>query len=119
MATEADALWQNLPKDPQASLQATEASPLYARYKTSVDTAPAASTMYVKTCVGLHDVEDVSLTENVHSGVQSVGLRRYLIEEEESAGAGHGGGARDEGNDGGEEGVPRADAIGVHQIPAT
>lgn len=48
MAKDAVALWQKLPNDPQASLHVMAASPLYARYTTSADMAPAPNIMYVK-----------------------------------------------------------------------
>lgn len=48
--TDAVALWQKPPKEPHDSLQVTAVSPLYARYTTSVDAAPAASIMYVSIC---------------------------------------------------------------------
>jgi len=47
MDTDAVALWQKLPNEPHDSLHVTAVSPLYAKYTTSVDTAPAASIAYV------------------------------------------------------------------------
>lgn len=49
-AIEAVVFLQKPPKEPQVSLQVTAVSPLYARYTTSVDIAPAASMMYVNSC---------------------------------------------------------------------
>lgn len=43
-ATEVVAFLQNPSNEPQASLQVVDVSPLYARYRTSVETAPAART---------------------------------------------------------------------------
>ena len=51
MATDVVALWQNIPKESQAALHVTALSPLYAKYTTSVDTAPAARTTYVSSCI--------------------------------------------------------------------
>lgn len=48
-ATEAVALWQNTPNDEQPELHVMAVSPLYAKYNTSVDTAPAPNTKYVIT----------------------------------------------------------------------
>lgn len=49
IATDAVTLWQNRPKEPHAELHVVAASPFSARYRTSVDTAPAARIMYVST----------------------------------------------------------------------
>ena len=53
-ATEAVALWQNPPKLSHAALHVMAWSPLYAKYITSVDTAPAPMIMYVNTCIHSH-----------------------------------------------------------------
>lgn len=50
MDTDTVALWQKPPNEPHDSLHVTALSPLYARYTTSVDTAPAASIAYVSIC---------------------------------------------------------------------
>lgn len=47
MDTDAVALWQKPRNEPHDSLHETSGSPLYAKYITSVDTAPAASIAYV------------------------------------------------------------------------
>lgn len=53
MITEAVALLQNFPNDPQAELQVISVSPLQAKYNTSVDTVPAARVKYVSSCVSI------------------------------------------------------------------
>lgn len=47
MITEVVALWQNPPKLSQAGLHVIVESPLKAKYRISVDTAPAPRIMYV------------------------------------------------------------------------
>lgn len=47
MDTDAVAFLQKPPNEPQVSLHVTLVSPLYAKYITSVDAAPAANIIYV------------------------------------------------------------------------
>lgn len=53
MATDAVAFLQNPWNEPQSELHVMAASPLYARYITSVATAPAAIITYVNACMRL------------------------------------------------------------------
>ena len=66
IVTDAVTLLQNLPNDPQAELHVVSVFPFSARYKTSVDTAPAARIMYVSTYQRKLDKFSVYASINIH-----------------------------------------------------